>query len=185
MHHVASNQELAFRESTMIPRVHYGQWLLRLIAWDGVLPVLVMIIPWFVQLQFPNRPHALELVAIVVPITAFFIRFFVARRHICSNHCTRIVRVIQTVALCLAILVLLMVDSLIILACEMPKGALFATSTDRMIWAGMYAFYLTCMAIALYPGLSVELEAIEWDDHDFEDAAFPESLSAPDCDCCQ
>jgi hypothetical protein len=115
-------------------RVTYGSWLLELVAWDGILPVFVVLVPTVIELLFPNRRGALEVTAITLPIAAFFLRFFVGKRHINSNRCARTVRHFQLVGLCIGILVLLMIDSLVILAHEMPKGALFATDTDLLAW---------------------------------------------------
>lgn len=143
-------------------RVHYGQWFLKLVAWDGVLPVIVLLAPTVVELQFPNRRDAMEFMALVLPITVFFVRFFVAKRHIESNQCTRLVRCFQIIALCLAILVLLLIDSFIILAHEMPKGALYATTTDRFVWGVLCFVYLTSMAFAMYPGRTSELRPVDW-----------------------
>lgn len=58
----------------------------------------------------------------------------------------------QLVALCVAIFVLVMIDTLVLLAHVMPRGALFATGTDLVVWAMMISLYLTAMATAMYPG---------------------------------
>jgi hypothetical protein len=149
-----------------VRRVNYVTWLLKLVAWDGVLPVAVLLMPTVVETLFPNRRGVMEVAAVTVPILVFFIRFFVAKRHIFSNQCTGLVRGIQLVALCVAILVLLLIDSFIILAHEMPKGAMFATDTDLLVWAVLIAVYVTCMAFAMFPGSTEELTTVEWRDVD-------------------
>lgn len=166
MNHFTNDQRIGAGETTTLRRVHYGQWLAKLVAWDGVLPVLVLLAPTVVELQFPNRRDALEVTAMILPITAFFIRFFVATRHVTSNQCTCLVRCFQFVAMCLAILVLLLIDSLLLLAQEMPKGALFATTNDRIVWGVLATVYLACMAFAMYPGRNNELRPVEWRDFD-------------------
>lgn len=135
-------------------RINYGAWLFKLIAWDSLLPAMVILVPAIANILFPNRGNAIEFMAVTLPIAAFFFRFAIAMRHINSNECSRIVRRIQVVFLCVAILVLLLIDSLFILALEMPQGALFATTTDITIWTALIAIYLTCMAVAMYPGYS-------------------------------
>jgi hypothetical protein len=77
----------------------------------------------------------------------------------------RAVRHFQLVALCIGILVLLMIDSLLILAHGMQKGALFATDTDLLVWAVLIAVYLTSMAVAMYPGRP-DPSPVEWRDFD-------------------
>ena len=164
MNHFTNDQRMGSSETTTLRRVHYGRWFLKLVAWDGVLPVVVLLAPTVVEQQFPNRREAMEVMAMILPITAFFVRFFVAKRHINSNQCTHLVRCFQIIALCLAILVLLLIDSLIILAHEMPKGALFATTADRIAWVVLSSVYLTTMAFAMYPGRTSELRPVEWRD---------------------
>lgn len=162
MHLTTGNHDMCPVESKTRQRVRYGQWLLNLVAWDGVMPILVLLAPAIVKPQFPNGRHVVEVMAVAVPIMAFLVRFYIARRHINSNHCPRIVRGFQMVALCLAIFELLLIDSIIILAHEMPNGALFASSTDWIVWGIMCAFYLTCMAFAMYPGRADEPQPTEW-----------------------
>jgi hypothetical protein len=108
----------------------------------------------------------MEFTAVTVPIIAFFIRFFLAKRHIFTNQCTGLVRSIQLTALCAAILMLLLIDSLIILANEMPQGAMFATNTDLVVWAVLITIYITCMALAMFPGRTEVPTTVEWRDVD-------------------
>ena len=149
-----------------IQRVNYLSWLLKLVSFDGVRPVVVLLMPTVVDQLFPNRRGAMEFTAVTVPIFAFFIRFFVAKRHIFSNQCTGLVRGLQLIALCLAILVLLLIDSLMILAHGMAKRAMFATNTDLVVWAVLIALYFTCMAFAMFPGRTEVLTTVEWRDVD-------------------
>jgi hypothetical protein len=150
-------------------RVNYGTWLLKLIAWDGALPIFIILVPTFVDLLFPNRRGAIEAAAVMVPIAAFFLRFFVGKRHINSNRCGRVIRKLQLVALCIGIFVLLMIDSLLILAHEMNRKAMFVAGADLIPLSIPFAIYLTLMAIALYPG-KPEPPPVEWRDYD----PFPE-----------
>ncbi len=135
-------------------RINYGVWLFKLIPWDSLLPAFVILVPAIVKVLIPNRGNTIEFVAVTLPIAAFFFRFVIATRHINSNECSHLVRRIQIAFLCVAILVLLLIDSLFILAQEMPPGALFATTTDVIVWTALIAIYLTCMGVAMYPGRS-------------------------------
>ena len=49
-------------------------------------------------------------------------------------------------------MVLALIDAVLMLSHVMPKGELFRADGDRLIWAILVAFYLTMMAIAMYPG---------------------------------
>ena len=125
------------------------------------LPIFIFLLPTVVKVLFPNRRDAIEITGVTLPIIAFFVRFFVAKRHINSNQCSRLVRRIQFVALCVAILILVLIDSMMILAQELPNGALFATDLDVIVFALLIAMYLSCMAFALFPGLDEELVNVE------------------------
>ena len=78
--------------------------------------------PVLVQGLIPNLRGPVEIVAVVLPIVAFFIRFHVGRRVISTNHCRTEIRRFQYVTLCLGALVLVLVDAVLILTNIMPKG---------------------------------------------------------------
>lgn len=137
----------------LIHHASIGSWLLRLVAWDGLLPVVIWSSPFLIALLLPNKRGAIELTAIVLPIAALFLRFRAGRRYIAANHCGPILRSLQIGVFCLGILVLFAVDAVMILTHVMPKGAMFATTDDLVVWAVLYAIYFTAMAFAMYPGL--------------------------------
>ncbi len=146
----------------MTTRVNHGAWLLKLIAWDGLLPAIVILVPLVARQIAAQR--AVEFLAIALPIAAFLLRLFAGRRHIDSNQCSPLFRRVQFIFFYIAIFVLLMIDSLMILAHEMPPGAMFASAVDFLIWAVLFALYLTCMAVAMYPGRTEHLvESREYD----------------------
>jgi len=134
------------------PGVPYGSWFLRVLTWDGILAASILLLPGIVELLFPKQRGAMELAAVFWPIVALFVRFFVARRHINANACSRWMRRLQLATVCVAIFVLLLIDSLVILAHEMPRGAMVATPTDIVIWAVLIVIYLAGMTFAMYPG---------------------------------
>jgi len=53
---------------------------------------------------------------------------------------------------CLGIFMLVFIDAIMVLSHVMPKEAAFATAADLIVWAALYAIYLTLMALAMYPG---------------------------------
>jgi len=155
--HSANGKTLGAGGAMTVRRIDYGTWLLKFVAWDGVLPAVVLLVPIVVEVLFPNCRDAMAITAVALPIAVFLFRFFVAKRHICSNRCSALVRRVQLVALCVAIFVLLLIDSLMIVAREAPKGALFQTETDVVTWAALIVIYLLCMAFAMFPGPANEL----------------------------
>ena len=92
-----------------------------------------------------------ELLGVVLPITAFLIRFFVGVRAIRSNHCGRIFRGLQGISLWAGLFLLLIIDTLQILRLVMPPGA-FKNRESLIGLLIFYSIYIVCMAFAMYPG---------------------------------
>jgi hypothetical protein len=132
--------------------VNFGAWLFRVLTWDGLLPAFVILAPMLIEVLIPNNRGAIEIAAVVLPITGFFIRISVGKRHIASNSCGVVVRRLQFGVFCLGILTLVLIDSVLILCHVMPKAAPFATKADCIVWIVLFSTYLTSMTIAMYPG---------------------------------
>jgi hypothetical protein len=141
---------------TAAGRVNYVSWLLRLLSWDGLLPLCIAVAPNGVKLLFPNQPEAIAAAAVLLPIAAFLLRVRAGTRHIASNHCSKGVRFLQYCVFALGITPLIMIDCFIVLDHVQP-GGLFAIRTpeDRLFLAILITFYLTTMAIAMYPGRTI------------------------------
>jgi hypothetical protein len=168
MNSLDSARALSFarNQTKTVVRVNYRSWLGKLVAWDGIVPIVVLLAPIVVGQLFPNRPGALEFTAVSVPIVAFFIRFYVAKRQIYDNRCSNLVRFIQIISLCLAIVLLLLIDTMIILAQQMPPGAMFATMEDIIVWAILISCYSVLMAFSMFPGRTEHLVEVQWPDVD-------------------
>jgi len=134
-------------------RIEWGSWLLTIISWDGLLPPFVFLSPYLIGLLLPNNRAAIEIAALVLPISAFLFRFVVGKRRIASNQCGAVVRGVQYCFLGLGIFVLVFVDALLVLAHLVPKGAVNWTDWPHCIlWAVVASIYLTSMVFAAYPG---------------------------------
>jgi hypothetical protein len=105
----------------------------------------------------PNNRRAIELIAIVLPISSFCIRYRVGRQYISTNNCRRATRRIQAAALSLGIFALFFLDAVMILSHVMPKGMHF-DHTDIIVLAVLGIAYLAAMTVAMYPG-SLEANA--------------------------
>ena len=132
--------------------VNYRSWLLRILTWDTLLPACVGLVPHGVEFLFPSHRGVMEVVSVTLPIVAFLLRLRAGMRQIDSNRCSEAVRSFQLITFVLGILPLVLVDCFMILSHLMPKGALFATKDELLVWASLFAIYLTCMAVAMYPG---------------------------------
>jgi len=131
-----------------IGRVDFSAWLLRLVTWDGLLPVFIVLVPAAIGPLVPNNRGVMEITAVALPIAAFFVRFGVGFRLIQTNNCAAAIRRFQVVAFVFGMFLLVLFDSVLILGHLVPNGALFAGSF-LIVLGGPY---LVAMAIALYPG---------------------------------
>ncbi len=132
--------------------VNFRRWLLNILAWDGVVPLSVVVMPYGLKLVLPDNPWAFVVAAVVLPIGALLARFAIGTRQIASNHCGALCRGVQYVALVVGILVLLVIDAMLVLAHDLHKGALFESGQDRA-WCVILIFtYLATMTVACFPG---------------------------------
>jgi hypothetical protein len=131
-----------------VGRVDFSAWFLRLITWDGLVPVFILLAPLAVGLSIPNNRGVMEVTAVALPIAAFFVRFGVGFRLIQTNNCAAEIRRLQVVAFVVGMFLLVLFDSILILGHLVPNGVLFAGSY-LIVLGGPY---LVAMAIALYPG---------------------------------
>lgn len=125
-------------------------WLIRFLGWDGLVPAVIWLLPLTIGLLIPQLPQLIEALAVLLPLIAFFLRLRAGASHIGANQCGPVVRYGQYLVLCLAIVLLAVIDAFVILANLMPKGSF--TTEDIVIFVCMYCIYLLCMLIALYPG---------------------------------
>jgi hypothetical protein len=133
----------------MTKHLSYSSWLLRVIAWDGLMPIGVALIPTVIKILTPNR-GVLEITAIVTPVMMFVLRLIVGKNHIARNHCSEAVRSIQVCVFFVGIFVLAFVEGVVILSHLMPNGTF--KSEDLVVFAVLVSVYLTSMIIAMYPG---------------------------------
>lgn len=133
---------------------NFIEWPVRIVSWDGMLPLCVAFAPTVVALLLPGKRGAIEITAIVVPVTAFFLRVSAGRRHIASNRCSTSIRVLQGWAFALATLALVFGDCLMILTRLLPAKDLFSPAELWLMVAVSYPLYLMAMAFAMYPGRS-------------------------------
>ena len=132
-------------------RISFRSWLLRVVAWDGVLPLVLLGLPHGIHFLFPEAAGAIEILGVLLPIAAFFTRLVVGFRHIRENHCPALLQQLQYVVLFLGILGLVMFDAVMILQLNLPQGAM--QPGDLLVLFGIvFAIYLPCMILAMYPG---------------------------------
>ena len=127
-------------------------WALRILAWDGLLPAVLLVVPFLVRATFPQLPNAIVFIAVVLPIAALFLRLYAGCCHIAANHCGPILRHIQSASLMMGIFALMLIDAVLIGLQGMPGKPIWRDPNELRMLTGIYAFYVACMAITLYPG---------------------------------
>jgi|GEM_PF-676391 len=140
-------------------------WLLRLLMWDGVLPLVVWACPAFFRWWLKNNEMNVIFTASIIPSVALVVRYYMAMGYIKQNRCGPWTKRFQTYTLRVALVYLVCLESLLIMMQELPElkdidpGAVLFLVTA-------YLIYLLPMAFVLYPGkeqsrVSGDLEASE------------------------
>ena len=128
-------------------RVDYVLWLRRMVSRDALLPAIIAVTPVAIQLAFPKNDALSVAAAVILPVTAFFIRIYSGGRLIETNYCSDTMRSVQGVLLVLGLLPLLALDALVM---AVPAAGLLAE--DWQALAVLFAISFALTAIALYPG---------------------------------
>ena len=126
-------------------------WLLKILFWDGALPLVTATAPMAVQALTEDRA-AVEFASVLLPVIAFLVRLEVGRRTIGSNNCGSVTRFFQYLLFFVGLVALILVDTFLMLTYIMPAGALFATMVDVTVFSGLVSTYLVGMILAMYPG---------------------------------
>ena len=125
-------------------------WGLRLLALDGALPLVVVILPQLVQRFAPKNPDAIILFATLVLAIGCIYRFYSGRRHILTNGCGPVFRIVQTCSLTFGVTTMVLYDCLIMIQPTLLGNGLLR---EAGVLAFFYCIYLACMIVALYPGM--------------------------------
>src|ERR1039457_3036252 len=106
-------------------------WLLRVVAWDGLLPVGVVLAASLIALLLLNNLgfHAMSIILltsfILLPVSAFLIRYIAGRRQISRNNCSESTRERQFVVFVFGIFILALVEAWLIFLHLFPNGGPF------------------------------------------------------------
>ena len=122
----------------------YREWALNILCWDGILPVAVITVPKIAMLLFPMMPGARELTFIIVPVTAFVIRYVNGRMRFISGE----LYIWQLVVFFMALCVLFVLDAIWTMMHLVQNGV---PPEAYLTAAVIYLIYLSLMAIALFP----------------------------------
>lgn len=129
-------------------------WILRVVAWDGLLPLLIVSTPVVLLHVVPGRRELANNAMVLGPTIATILRIFEGYRIIVTNRCTSAFRACQFAALALGIFILLLIELLLLHAHEHPGGMDFRAE-DLLVISTMFGSYLLVMGLATYPGAAV------------------------------
>jgi hypothetical protein len=119
-------------------------WLITIFYWDGALPLAAVAIPKLILSIFPPNEELVQVIAIVIPVIAFFLR----GAHGYRCHRNRTFRLWQTALFVAGILLLALWETAFILFIGMQNIAL---DSDWFVLGVLYVVYLALMAVAFFP----------------------------------
>lgn len=132
-----------------------SSWIVRLLAWDGILPAVVCLCPYVLRMVLPDDEVVFATVFVLLPLIPFIIRIHIGTAAIDSNHCGLAVQCVQYGTFALAMIVLLLMEGMSILdahfGARKPRRPDFSIES-LMIWGGLFIVYFLLMFVSMYPG---------------------------------
>ena len=128
--------------------VNILRWVLLLLTWDGILPLVMVLTLWVTRLIWPGDMMARDFAVVLIIILGLFVRVIVGLSHIRDNDCSAFMKRWQKRVLYLMAFFLLLMDALLTeieFNARMPKG-------DAIFLLVSAVIYLSCMAFVLFPG---------------------------------
>lgn len=155
--HGSANREsqwiYSLTETTQVsPWARIGRWVMNVFCLDAILPICVNVLPRAVSWLFPRQRLLIDLLAVAVPIGAFFYRVAVGKRHIDGNACGRVIRFLQYITLGAGALMLILIDSFVIAMIDLPAVAPRANEAESNLLLYISCAYFLSMTFAMYPG---------------------------------
>jgi hypothetical protein len=124
-------------------------WLISAVAWDGLLPIVVGIIPLLIGLFAPGDHVLAFFTCGLLPMFAAFVRAAMAHRQL-QRVCHGRMPVIRQFLIALAIISLMVTEAIIAMMAMAPKNE----RVPIEVWwtlAASYLLYLLCIVTALRP----------------------------------
>jgi len=131
-------------------RINYRAWFWRVLAWDGLLPLVVLAAPYVIKTLVPDREEPLMLAVILTAIGVFLLRWVVGAKHIAGNCCGPSTRQVQYFCFFAGLVVMLMIDAFALALHDMLQPGEFIGLA--IVLSIPFSIYLTLMTIAMYPG---------------------------------
>ena len=127
-------------------------------VWDGVLPLVVLFIPYLV-IFIPNIKQNTESFLLVISvIIIFLIRFSIGRKKISENTCGKIIQKFQHILFSIGVFYMLIIDALICTLAVVPRGE-GGIKLEELQFIGLLVMpYFFLMSLAMYPGRTASMD---------------------------
>lgn len=151
---MASNRRECFR-SESFPResqVIFSKWIKRLITWDGILPMVTLLVPTLLGVLIPSSSDLMTILAVFIAIVSFFVRLGFGLKHLGENRVPCVVQGIQFIFFCVGLLLLTAMDALFMAIQGVSSNQMLLLGEDVAMIGIIYIIYFLCMVIAMFPG---------------------------------
>jgi hypothetical protein len=129
----------------------YRNWVLTIFCWDGLLPVVVILLPVCLKIIMPRLPVIAGVAGILVPLTALSIRVVVGFKRLLRGQSY----LWQLIVFLVGISILFLVEAFWLNDLVMPGPKI----SQPTLLSQMFLFYLLMMTISLFLAGVVELKS--------------------------
>ena len=134
-------------------RLNIGGWLLRVFAWDGLVPVAMLLLSWGLALVDAGGNEWIDFLPVALPIVAIFVRLALGIQTISANHCSAQQRQAQLFLLVFGLVLLAVIECMLMLAPTLPPGmGPFDEPGGLQIVGWILLAYFCFVTVAMYPG---------------------------------
>lgn len=134
-------------------RLDVSKWVMQVLCWDGLLPVIMLLLPWVIGRLDAGANEWFEFLPILICIAGIFVRLYSGIRIISRNDLTPGEQQGQRFFLLFGAMILAVIETSILAIATLP--AAMRPQPDKkevIILSWLYLAYLICLTIAMYPG---------------------------------
>ncbi len=128
----------------------WSGWLLRVLTWDGMVPVSLLLLSRGLVLLAGNQAAIIDVLCVFIPLTGLLVRLNIGRRTIHLNDCSRGMKGVQFWFLVFGLLVLAFLECVMMLFTILPPPP--DPAKGWIVFGVALGMYFPLMIIAMYPG---------------------------------
>lgn len=140
-------------------RLNISKWALQVLCWDGLLPVIILLLAWGLGTVDANASGWFDFLPILICLVGIFARLYSGIRIISQNHLTSGEQQGQRFFLLFGAMILAVMETCLLVTATLPAAA--PPQPDRnelVILSWLYLAYFICLTIAMYPGRETIIE---------------------------